>query len=99
MLTVPIIDGDLARLDESEAAAITLARQLAANVVLIDEQDRRRMAESLGFTVAGTHNILAQGGVREWIDYAGATARLRAETNFRATDALILAAWENVAPR
>ena len=57
------------------------------------------MAKSLGFTVAGTLNILAQGGVRGWIDYAGATARLRAETNFRVTGALILAAWENVAPR
>ena len=99
VLAVPIIDGDLARLDDGEAAAITLARQLSADVVLIDEQDGRRMAKSLGFTVAGTLNILAQGGVRGWIDYAETTTRLREETNFRATDALILAAWENVAPR
>jgi predicted nucleic acid-binding protein len=92
---VPLIDGDLSRLDEGEAAAITLARQLSADVVLIDEQAGRRVAKSLGFTVAGTLNLLAQGGIRGWIDYAKATARLRVETNFRATDALVLAAWEN----
>lgn len=99
VVAVPIIDGDLSRLDEGEAAAITLARQLSADVVLIDEQDGRRMAKSLGFTVAGTLNILAQGGIRGWINYPETTARLREETNFRATDALILAAWENASPR
>ena len=96
---VPLIDADLSRLDDGEAAAITLARQLSADVVLMDEQDGRRMAKALGFTVAGTLNLLAQGGIRGWIDYAEATARLREETNFRATDALIPAVWENARPQ
>ncbi|HRQ89841.1 MAG TPA: DUF3368 domain-containing protein, partial [Bacteroidia bacterium] len=61
---VPEADPDLSDLDDGEAAAITLGRRLRADLLLIDERDGRRRANALGFTVAGTLNILAQAGVR-----------------------------------
>jgi hypothetical protein len=47
--------------------------------------------------VAGTLNILAQAGRRGWLDYRLDVARLRQETNFRVTNAVVLAAWEKAA--
>lgn len=91
---VPEIDPDLVSLDDGEAAAITLGRRLSADLLLIDERDGRRCAKGMGFAVAGTLNILAQAGVRNWLDYRAEAARLRLETNFRVTDAVIQAAWE-----
>ena len=92
---VPEIDEDLGFLDDGEAAALTLGRRLRAELVLIDERDGRRCAQELGFTVAGTLNILAQAGRRGWLDYDAEVARLRQDTNFRVTDAVVRAAWED----
>jgi predicted nucleic acid-binding protein len=86
-------------LDEGEAAAITLAGQLGAEVILIDEKDGRRCAQARGFTTAGTLNILALASVRGWLDYQAVMGRLLRETNFRATQAVIDSAWEAVQPR
>ena len=88
------IDGDLGFLDDGEAAALTLGRRLGAELLLIDEREGRRFAHELGFAVAGTLNILAQAGRRGWLDYHAEVARLRQETNFRVTEAVVLAAWE-----
>ncbi|MDP1587551.1 MAG: hypothetical protein Q8M07_07415 [Prosthecobacter sp.] len=41
-------------LDAGEAAAITLAQRLQAEVILIDEQEGRRCALAHGFVTAGT---------------------------------------------
>ena len=84
----------LISLDLGEAAAITLAQQLQAEVILIDEQEGRRTARVHGFLTAGTLNILAQAGKRGWIDFQATTERLKTETNFRTTQAVIDAAWE-----
>jgi predicted nucleic acid-binding protein len=89
------IDTDLRFLDDGEAAALTLGRRLGADLLLIDERDGRRCAHALGFAVAGTLNILAQAGRRGWLDYPVEVARLRQETNFRVTDAVVQAAWED----
>lgn len=52
-------DADLAaRLDAGEAAALTLARQSSARLVVIDELAGRRVAISLGFRVTGTLGVL-----------------------------------------
>lgn len=80
-------------LDAGEAAAITLAHSLQAKVILIDEREGRRLAITHGFITAGTLNILAQAGRRNWIDYQATVVRLRAETNFRATQAVMDSAW------
>ena len=83
-------------LDAGEAAAISLALRLKAQAILIDERKGRRAALSLGFITAGTLNVLAQAGIRGWLDYQTTVATLRAETNFRATGQLIAAVWEGV---
>lgn len=91
------VDPDLQRdLDAGEAAAITLAQSLKAQVILIDEQDGRRCAQARGFFVAGTLNILAQAGIRGLLDYRTTIGRLRTETNFRTNDAVIESAWQAV---
>lgn len=85
-------------LDAGEAAAITLAMRLGASLLLIDEQKGRRSARARGLATAGTLNILAQAGTRGWIDYQASVERLKTETNFRVTDAVIDAAWHSVQP-
>jgi predicted nucleic acid-binding protein len=82
-----------AAIDQGEAAAITLAQRLQAEVILIDEQDGRRLARARGFVTAGTLAILAQAGIRGWLDFPSTVSRLRTETNFRTTEAVIDAAW------
>ena len=79
-------------LDAGEAEAITLALEWKADVILIDEMDGRRAARERGLITAGTLNILAQAAERGWLDYDGVVGRLRSETNFRTTLAVIEAA-------
>jgi predicted nucleic acid-binding protein len=79
-------------LDAGEAEAITLALEWKADVILIDEMDGRRAARDRGLITAGTLNILAQAAERGWLDYDGVVGRLRSETNFRTTLAVIEAA-------
>jgi len=80
-------------LDAGEAAAIALAQQLRAEVILIDEREGRRCALARGFITAGTLNILAQAGRSEWLDYLAIIERLKTETNFRASQTVIDSAW------
>lgn len=86
------------RLDEGEAAAITLAERLQADLILIDEREGRRRAIEHGFITAGTLNILAEAGVRGWLDYEEVVGRLVVETNFRVTREIVDAAWQAVQP-
>lgn len=47
-----------AELDEGEAEAIALAREVRADVVLLDERDARRVAGRMGLKVLGTVGLL-----------------------------------------
>ena len=95
---VEVDQGLLDTLDAGEAAAIALAQHLHAEVILIDEQQGRRCAQARGLITAGTLNILAQAGVRGWLDFHAAITRLRTETNFRTTQAVIDSAWQSAHP-
>ena len=77
-------------------AAIALAAQKQAQVLLIDELRGRRIAENLGLSVAGTLNILAEAAARNWLDYHEAVQELREKTNFRVSDAIVSIAFREM---
>lgn len=76
-------------LDDGEAESIALAREINANVILIDERDARDVAKSFGFHVLGTIGLLIwakQSGhiikLKELLD------KLQNSANFRLSDSL-----------
>lgn len=81
-------DPRLGRLGAGEAAAITLARSLQADLVLMDDRAGVAAARAKGLDVIGTVGILDRAAARRLIDIADAVARLRA-TNFRIRPALL----------
>lgn len=78
------------KLDPGELAAITLAMELSADALLIDERDGRRVAERRGLAVLGMLRVLADAAEHGWADLPAAFDRLR-QTNFRASESLLQA--------
>ena len=77
---VPQPDPTLAHLDPGEREAITLAQELQADLILLDENRGRREAINRGFNVTGTVGLLDRAGARGLIDVPTAVARLRQTT-------------------
>lgn len=74
-----------ARLDDlgaGETAALTLATELHADLVLIDDRQAVAVARDLGIPVTGTLGLLARAAQRGMIDLADSFERLK-RTNFR----------------
>ncbi len=82
-------------LGPGEQAAISLAVQLKAAALLIDERDGRKAAAARGLTIIGTLGVLEQAAGVGLIDLPTAIERLRA-TDFRLDHALIDAALRRV---
>jgi predicted nucleic acid-binding protein len=78
----------LAHLDPREREAITLAQELQADLILLDENRGRREAINRGFNVTGTVGLLDRAGARGLIDVPTAVARLR-QTAFRISPRLL----------
>ena len=76
-------------LGAGEREAISLAKELNANLVLIDDRKARKMAIERGLNVAGTINILESASKREFVDLSNAFQKLQ-KTNFRIAPALLL---------
>ncbi len=74
-------------LDAGEQEVLSLALEMEADVVLLDERMGRRAAEVKGLAVIGTLGILEVAAKRDLIDLKDAVKRLR-QTNFRAAPAL-----------
>jgi len=74
-------------IDVGEAAAISLAKEVNADRLLIDDRDGRRIAESLGLKVAGTLAVLRDAALQRRIDLGSVFERLR-QTTFRASPGL-----------
>jgi uncharacterized protein len=55
-----VVDPALPKLGPGEAAAISLAKRLAARFVLLDERKARRIAVSEGLAVVGTLAVLVR---------------------------------------
>jgi predicted nucleic acid-binding protein len=81
-------DPTLAHLDPGERDAITLAQELQADLILLDERLGRQEATARKFTVTGTIGILDRAGTRGLIDIAAAVAQLR-QLNFRVAPRLL----------
>jgi len=75
-------DSTLVHLDAGEREVITLAQELQANLILLDERLGRQEAVQRKFGVTGTLGILDRAGVNGLIDFAAAVAQLSL-TNFR----------------
>lgn len=81
-------DSNLLELDPGERAAILLAEDLGADLVLIDERKGRRIARSRGLNVTGLLGILDAAAARGLIDLPSAIAQLQS-TDFWVSPQLI----------
>jgi predicted nucleic acid-binding protein len=73
-----------------EVAAISLAVELRAERLLMDDRAAARAAAARGLTVAGTLTVLAEASERKLVELAEAIQRLRA-TNFRVSPEVVAA--------
>ena len=78
----------IAGLDEGEAAAISLALSIHADMLLIDERTGSRVAQTRGLRVTGTLGVLDLAAERGLIDFADAIRALEL-TSFRRPAALL----------
>lgn len=81
-------DAVLQRLNPGEQAAIALAEQLKADLLLIDEKAGRQAAIQRGLRITGVLGILDQAATLDLIDLSDAITRLQ-QTNFRVSPRLI----------
>jgi len=82
-----------AELDGGERAALALARDLNADLVLLDDAAARKEAASLGFRMTGTVGVLRLAAERGLIDVPAIVARLR-QSGFYLSDSLIRLAFD-----
>jgi predicted nucleic acid-binding protein len=92
------VDSALSHLDAGEREAISLASELQASLLLMDERDGVAMARHRGLTVIGTLAALDLAAVRGLIDLLTMFDRLRA-TTFRSPLRLMVSMLEQDAER
>ena len=86
------------RLDRGEAEAISLAREIGASAILIDERKATKIAQEEGLTVVRTLTLLELAAERNLLDLPATLKKLQA-TNFRIPPEKIAAACERDAAR
>jgi len=79
-------------LDRGERAALALAQELHADLVLLDDAAARHEARLLGFRITGTIGVLRLAAERALIDVPALVEKLR-KSGFHVTDSLIKAAF------
>jgi len=82
-----VIDQTL-NLDRGEQEAISLAKELNADLLLIDDRKARNIAIERGFKITGTINILESAHKRNLLDINIAFKALQ-QTNFRISAKLL----------
>jgi predicted nucleic acid-binding protein len=78
--------------------AISLAQELKAELLLVDDWDARQVARERNFKLAGTLAILEEAAVRGFVDIEESVAELK-PTNYYATAEQYQATIENVRAR
>ncbi len=81
-------DSTLDVLDRGEQAAILLAEQHRASLIIIDDLLGRQIAQSRGLNVTGLLGVLDEAAKQDLIYFPDAISRLQ-ETTFRASTKLI----------
>lgn len=89
-----LTDAELKRLHPGERAAITLALQRKASLVLLDEKMARSVARGRGLRVAGLLGILKESANRRLVDLPSALEAL-SHTSFRAAPRLLRSLLED----
>ena len=79
----------LGPLDAGESEAITLAEEVHADLVLMDEQAGRQEAARRGLRVAGTLSVLDEAEQAGLVDFDEAVAELQ-KTSFRISQPVLL---------
>jgi predicted nucleic acid-binding protein len=82
---------DLIHLDPGEHAAIQLARQIQADLLIVDDKPARQAATGLGIKITGLLGILDEAATLGELDLPSTLFQLQNETNFRVSPALIQA--------
>ena len=82
-------DASLSKLNSGERAAIALAQECLADLLIIDERAGRRAATNLGIPIIGTLGILDEAASLRLLNFPEAIAQLMATTNFRVSPSLI----------
>jgi predicted nucleic acid-binding protein len=85
-------------LSNADREAITLALELNATLLLMDDQQARRCAHTLGVATLGTIGLLEAAAARELVSLSSALEKLRG-TSFYITDELIENALQRDAAR
>lgn len=80
---------ELDSLDEGEVAAIRLAHDQAADLLLMDERKGRQIAQRLGFRVSGVLAVIADAARLKLLDFDQAISKLTQDTNFRVSPTVI----------
>lgn len=78
----------MATLDPGERDAILLVEQLEAGLILLDDYQARRVAQSRNLRIIGLLGILDEAAMQRLVDLPTAIDRLQT-TNFRVSDRLI----------
>jgi predicted nucleic acid-binding protein len=81
-------ESDLDNLDPGEQAAIVLAEQRKANLIVIDDLLGRQVALSHHLNVTGLLGVLDEAARQNLVDFPEVIARLQ-QTTFRASSKLI----------
>ena len=80
--------GLLTELDAGEAAAIALAMEEGADLILIDERKGRKIARLLGLAVRGTLGVLVEAKRREQVGLVRPILAQLSAAGFRVSDAV-----------
>lgn len=88
LVRLPILNPAIEHLHAGETAAINLATELRADLILIDEQRGRQAATERHLRPIGTVGLLERAALQGWLDLREAFGKLRT-TDFWVSESLL----------